>query len=272
MMKKTKIIIVGMGGQGVQTIAKILALTAAQKGLEVSYIPQFGVEQRGTPSVAFITLDSKKVNYPLFDIADWAVVLHPRAIAEAVKYVDKKTKTIFDSSLMGVEKINKKPVDIFGLPAVKLATENFSSRLANLIVLGQVSRILELPFELAWKNTAETLEKKLKNETARKASRDALLLGYENLLEKKSFSKPDYRPKAGTIIFDGDGKQGFLISEHCKSCGICVAKCPIGAIKMGHNTGVFASPLPEIDIAKCSVCGTCSLFCPDGAIKTERKK
>lgn len=269
-MKKTKIIIVGMGGQGVQTIAKILTLVAAQKSLGVSYIPQFGVEQRGTPSVAFIVLDSKKIGYPLFDIADWALILHPRAIASTVNHIDQKTKIIFDSSLMSAEKIGKKTVNLFGLPAVKLATEKSSSRLANLIVLGQISRILELPFELVWKNTAETLEKKLKNETARKASRDALLMGYESLPEKKVFSRPSYQPKTGTIIFDGDGKQGFLISERCKSCGICVAKCPVGAIKMGHNTGVFASPLPEIDMAKCTVCGNCSLFCPDGAIKTEK--
>ena len=74
-MKKTNIIFSGEGGQGIQTITKIFTSAAFKSGLEVNYIPSFGVEQRGTPSVSFITLDSSPLRYPRFAVADYVVIL-----------------------------------------------------------------------------------------------------------------------------------------------------------------------------------------------------
>jgi len=269
-MKKTKIIIVGMGGQGVQTIAKILASAIIRSGLEASYIPQFGVEQRGTPSMALIILSPRKIGYPLFDVADWVLILHPQAVAASDCHIDQKTKIIFDSSLMSANKVDKESTEIFGLPAIRLATEKFSFRAANLIMLGKISQLLNLPFELIWRQTSGLLGEKLKGDVIRKESRGALLAGYESSLEEKNFSKPSYQTQIGTIIFNGVGKQGFLLAERCKSCGICLVKCPVGAIKLGRHTGSFAAPLPEIDIDRCTVCDNCFLYCPDGAIKVEK--
>lgn len=41
------IYIVGVGGQGILTIADIITLTAAKKGLDVNYYPTKGMAQRG---------------------------------------------------------------------------------------------------------------------------------------------------------------------------------------------------------------------------------
>lgn len=270
MAEKTKIIIAGMGGQGVQTIAGILASTIVQSGLAASYIPQFGVEQRGTPSVAFVVLSPEKIGYPLFGAADWALILHPGAIGAIAGHTDKKTKIIFDSSLMGVQELDEKSAEIFGLPAVRLAAEKFSLRATNLIILGKMGRLLNLSFDSLWRKTAEFLGKKLKYGASKKESKEALSAGYKSPLEEKNFSKPSHRPQTGVITFSGAGKKGFVLPESCKSCGICLVKCPVGAIKFSKRTGVFASPLPEIDIEKCTVCGICSLYCPDGAIKVEK--
>jgi len=43
MKHNIKILIAGEGGQGVQTISKILTETAYHKGLEVSFVPNYGV-------------------------------------------------------------------------------------------------------------------------------------------------------------------------------------------------------------------------------------
>jgi 2-oxoglutarate ferredoxin oxidoreductase subunit gamma len=272
MIKKAKIIIVGMGGQGVQTIAKILASAAAQSGLNASYIPQFGVEQRGAPSVAFIVLDREKIGYPLFGVADWALIMHPSAVDALAGHIGGKTKIIFDSSLMDVSKIGKKSKEIFGLPVVGLAIGKFSLRAANLIILGKISQLFDLSFDSVWQKIMESLGGKLKSGALKKENREAFLAGYESSLEEKIFSRPSHQPQAGVITFGGVGKKGFLLPENCKSCGICLVKCSIGAIRFGKITGAFAAPLPEIDMGKCTLCGNCSLFCPDGAIKTERTK
>ena len=74
-MSELKILLAGEGGQGVQTIAEVLAEAFALEGKEVSYIPAFGVEQRGTPSVAYLIVSNKEIRYPKFELADYLIIL-----------------------------------------------------------------------------------------------------------------------------------------------------------------------------------------------------
>jgi 2-oxoglutarate ferredoxin oxidoreductase subunit delta len=52
----------------------------------------------------------------------------------------------------------------------------------------------------------------------------------------------------------------------CKSCGICAAFCPTGAITRDE------SGYPHVDPEKCIRCGWCETRCPDFAITVEQKK
>ena len=51
--------------------------------------------------------------------------------------------------------------------------------------------------------------------------------------------------------------------EWCKGCGICVAFCPKGALRLEHEKAVHT---PEL----CVVCGMCELYCPDLAIVVDK--
>lgn len=70
--------------------------------------------------------------------------------------------------------------------------------------------------------------------------------------------------RAATVISKPAWKIEPIISvvdpEKCKKCGICVDKCPYGAIKL--EPGQPAS----IITASCHGCGTCVAECPHGAI------
>jgi ferredoxin len=46
----------------------------------------------------------------------------------------------------------------------------------------------------------------------------------------------------------------------CDRCGICVARCPTGAVEMTAQGPVIARP------ADCTYCATCEGLCPQGAI------
>jgi len=50
----------------------------------------------------------------------------------------------------------------------------------------------------------------------------------------------------------------------CKSCGICVAFCPSGAL--GKNE--MGQPVVK-DLGKCTDCGWCEIRCPDFAISVD---
>jgi 2-oxoglutarate ferredoxin oxidoreductase subunit delta len=52
----------------------------------------------------------------------------------------------------------------------------------------------------------------------------------------------------------------------CKTCGICVAFCPTGALAKDETGYPYVN-----DIEKCINCGWCEIRCPDFAITVEKK-
>lgn len=88
-----KILIAGEGGQGIQTAAQVLAKAAFKEGKKSLYIPNFGVEQRGGASIAFVVFDQDAV-YPKFDQADILVLLSSSVKKRVEKYLKPRTKLI----------------------------------------------------------------------------------------------------------------------------------------------------------------------------------
>lgn len=267
-----KILLAGEGGQGVQTIAKIITETVARSKKEVLYIPYFGVEQRGTPSISFVTLSDKKIHYPRFKTADIAVVVITRAINKASEYISPNTEVIFDNSSTDHNKFPKKAMKLKALPATKIAADKFSQKSFNMIILGVLAKRLELKLETVWEVTEENLANKLKDATVRENNRMALEYGYNAVLEQGKFSKAIYETKKTKNIYKNSQKVAVIDPALCKGCGICIEKCPVKALSFGEDLGVFAFPVPVIDLNKCINCGNCRRFCPDGAIGVDKLK
>ncbi|MFH1598086.1 MAG: 2-oxoacid:acceptor oxidoreductase family protein [Patescibacteria group bacterium] len=143
---KYKIVIAGEGGQGGQTIAKILLEAAYRKKMEVSYIPNFGVEQRGGVSVAFVLLSKEEpIVYPKFDKGDIVVILSERSVKRTLRYVDKKTTVIYNSTFIKNSKpIKKAAKTVIGIDATTIAKEQLSPRVFNTIILGSIAAQLQV--------------------------------------------------------------------------------------------------------------------------------
>ena len=101
-----KILIAGEGGQGIQTAAQVLARAAFKEGKNALYIPNFGVEQRGGASIAFLTIDKAPVVYPKFEKADILAILSEKVKKRVKKYQGPKTKVISEkNNLLILKKI-----------------------------------------------------------------------------------------------------------------------------------------------------------------------
>ncbi len=163
----TKIALAGEGGQGVQSVADILAEAGNDDGKQALYIPNFGVEQRGGVSVAYVQISEEQIGSPKFTKGDIVMALSDRAVDRTNKYVGEHTIFVYDSSLIEVAensrdirpKLPEQAKQILGLPANDIAKREFHPRVFNIMVLGAV---IELSKVLPPETVKQAIEKKLK--------------------------------------------------------------------------------------------------------------
>jgi len=114
----------GEGGQGVQAIAQILAKAAFIQGFSPLYIPNFGVEQRGGVSIAFLVLEKNNLAcYPKFEKADIVAILAQRSRERVQRYIGPKTRVVMGPAIKGGLKTS--------LPA----------KVWNVLVLGKINQL-----------------------------------------------------------------------------------------------------------------------------------
>ncbi|MGI6551718.1 MAG: ketoisovalerate oxidoreductase [Clostridia bacterium] len=134
-----KIALAGEGGQGVQSVAMILTEAAYEEGREALYIPNFGVEQRGGVSVAFVQIADQHIEAPKFRIGDVVVALSDRAVRRTGQYVGPETIFIYDKSITGIEEdLPKEAKQILAIPAIDVAKKEFHPRVFNIIIMGAI--------------------------------------------------------------------------------------------------------------------------------------
>lgn len=131
-----RIIIAGEGGQGVQSIAKIIAYTAFLQGKKAVYVPYFSTEKRGGVTEAWAQVGDDAPSYPKFSKADLWVALSQRAVDRIYGYLKDDTKIIVNSFLVkDVSRIadwNPRRID-----AGRIAKEQLKKpRVFNMIMMG----------------------------------------------------------------------------------------------------------------------------------------
>ena len=213
--KITRIAIAGEGGQGVQMIAEILAEAADKMGKSAIYIPNFGVEQRGGVSIAFVQISDGPIGAPKFVESDILIPVSPRAVDRTTMHAGALTTYIYDDSLVtpeqvadavttdryvevvtegttaqaerfkpsagtDVSKLPKVP-QVIAIPANEIAKLEFHPRVFNILLLGVTIGATDV---LPMDEIKKALEAKLghkfdENPKLREMNYNALDRGYE---------------------------------------------------------------------------------------------
>ncbi len=141
----------GRGGQGTVVGAKILAYTISKEGNYVQAYPEFGVERRGAPVIAFIRIDSK----PIYDKSriykpDHIVIVDPTLI-EAIDVTEglKEDGYIIVNSEKKPEELNfPEKFNVATINATEIAVKHklgtLASPIVNTAIVGAVVKILKL--------------------------------------------------------------------------------------------------------------------------------
>jgi 2-oxoglutarate ferredoxin oxidoreductase subunit gamma len=140
-MEPFKIIICGEGGQGVLSIAKIMAYAAWMQGKHSVYVPYFSTEKRGGVSMAYAQIGDEPIPYPKFGKADLWVAMSQRAIDRIHDYLQDGTKAVVNSFLVkDVSRIAAwKPYEIDATGIAKLKLKK--PRTFNMIIMGAMVKL-----------------------------------------------------------------------------------------------------------------------------------
>jgi len=141
-----KILIAGDGGQGIQIVADVICRAVFENNKHVTHIPNYGLEQRGGVSLAFIQISDRGIMYPKFTKPDILVVMSDQA-RERTKIYQSESGKIFDIKDQ-MEEINK---------------SNISVQSQNIFFLGLLSKLLEYEGFLKTNETLLLLSGRLKS-------------------------------------------------------------------------------------------------------------
>ena len=94
---KEEIIIAGFGGQGVLSMGKILAYAGLMEGLEVTWMPSYGPEQRGGTANVTVILSDRSISSPVLNSYDTAVLLNQQSLDKFESRVKPGGTLIYDT-------------------------------------------------------------------------------------------------------------------------------------------------------------------------------
>lgn len=154
---KEEIVIAGFGGQGVLSMGKILAYAALMDGLEVTWMPSYGPEQRGGTANVTVILSDSPISSPVLDSYDIAVVLNQQSLDKFESHVKPGGILIYDSY-----GIHRRPVrtdiTVREINAMEATFSMGNAKTYNMVVLGALLGIRQLvPLESVIKGLQKTL-------------------------------------------------------------------------------------------------------------------
>jgi indolepyruvate ferredoxin oxidoreductase beta subunit len=285
--KPRSVLIVGVGGQGVIMMSKVLALVCQRHGLQVKQSEVHGMAKRGGGVFSHIRY-GETVWSPTIPKGE-ADVLLAMEWSEGLRWLDylrrdggafsADTRRIVPPFAFRSRKYGSQPFyspeaprevmemvgSGFALDATKIATELGEPRAANTVLLGVLSTALEFDAD-DWREViAENVPAKAQeaNRLAFEAGRDwadaSRAASMENRLKElpgRDELAAEIAPK--TVQFD-------ITAGWCKGCDICVKMCPERCLRLNDEL-VAELTDPEA----CTGCRICEWLCPDFAIRVRR--
>ena len=146
---KTDIILCGVGGQGILTIATIIGEAAIKEGLYIKQAEVHGMSQRGGDVQSNLRISSSPIHSDLIPLggADVIIAMEPMEALRYLPYLNKQNGWIITSSVPFVNIPNYPDMELLKseyskmdnvvlLDIEKLARDNGMPRSSNVILLG----------------------------------------------------------------------------------------------------------------------------------------
>ncbi len=136
MSVEREIFLTGIGGQGVQLAAKILALAAIREGRHVMSLGTYGGTMRGGNTDSTVVVADGPIHTPPIVSRGWsAIVVHPQYWEPLRPKLRAGGVVVFDANL-AADGLDAGVAAAFGVQASDLAREADAGRAGSLVLLG----------------------------------------------------------------------------------------------------------------------------------------
>jgi indolepyruvate ferredoxin oxidoreductase beta subunit len=279
------IMIVGVGGQGVLMISKVMAVLGQKQGLQVKQSEVHGMAKRGGVVFSHVRI-AEEVWSPTIAKGDvdalialewaeglrWLDHLRPESgvfIADTRRIVppfacrNRKAGAQLNYARETPEEVISSVADGFALDATSMAKDKGDARAANTVLLGVLSAALDYPAE-DWLSVLDSLVPP----KTRDINREAFKAGREWALAARADASLRYDGSVARYMAPGQSPDVEIAMEitgaWCKGCDICVKLCPERCLALNSEQVAYLRK-PEL----CTGCHVCEWLCPDFAISVK---
>jgi len=132
---QTEIIISGFGGQGALFAGQLLAYTALDNDLHVTWFPSYGPEMRGGTAHCIVIIAEDEIGSPVVKYPTAAIVMNIPSMERYEPLVKPSGLLVINTSLIDREAM-REDIKVIRIPANDVAEELGDRRLANLVLTG----------------------------------------------------------------------------------------------------------------------------------------
>jgi len=130
-----EVIITGMGGQGIQLMAKVMAQAANRAGKQVMLFGMYQGMMRGGSSESTVVISDVEIQAPPIIPHTWSVLaMHPMALSDIARKLRPGGVLFVNSTL--VHRVPRDDVERIAIPATKMAEAAGNIMGAGMIALG----------------------------------------------------------------------------------------------------------------------------------------
>jgi len=281
------ILVVGVGGQGVITVSKVLALLCQVHGYQVKQSEVHGMAKRGGAVYSHVRF-GEQVWSPTIPKGE-VDILVALEWAEGVRWLEflKPETGVFIADTqqivppfscrnrqMGADSTytREMPEDVirligngFALDATSMAERLGNAKAANIVLLGTLSSVLDFPFE-DWQRVIPEFVPPKTVAVNQKAFREGRSW-IESVQAGHTPASPvnDSLPRQISHLEMGGAFQFEITEAWCKGCDICVKMCPERCLRLNE-----AMIVELMDLQVCTGCRICEWLCPDFAIAIKK--
>ncbi len=273
------VLIVGVGGQGVIMVSKLLALLAQSQGFEVKQSEVHGMAKRGGAVFSHVRFGRQvwsptiaKSEVDILVALEWAEGLRwlPYLRPDTGIFICDTKRIVPPFACLNrrpgapMRYSRETPADVlahvaegYAIDATHMAEQLGNERAANVILLGALSTALHFPVAEWEKTVAGFVPKKTVA-----VNIEAFRRG-RGWIEEARDTAPLVEAPATQAPADASYRVRLEITpEWCKSCDICVKMCPERCLRLNaERIAELAEP------ERCTGCRLCEWLCPDFAIR-----